>query len=166
MAQVVAHGGQFRPARQHKWVEIPWGCHSVALFRYEISEAVARLAQLFSNPPDAPTSFSYRTIATAFDVWDWKVSTDPSRALEFIEMRDASRSGLTLIGSGKTTVTTPRLYNGASPVTITINGAGISVPPDKDGRLTFVVDLGPANAQQQYTLGATSPMSTAVVRFY
>ncbi len=149
----------------HAWTDIPWGCHSVALFRYEISQAIPRFAQLFANPTAAPANFDYRAIAPSFSVWGWDFTTDTARALEFLDLHNVTRTGLTLTGSGKTTVTTPPFFKGSKPVTVTMNGLQTTATPDKNGRISFAVDLGLADTQQQYTVGAVTTMSTVVVQF-
>lgn len=148
----------------HRWVDLPWGCHSVALFREEIRLAVPRFAQLFARPAAALPTFDHRAIAPAVRVHGWSFTADRRRALEFLEVQGAGRSGLTLSGSGTTTVTTAALFRGARSVVVTAGGTRRTVRPDAAGRLTFPVDLGPPNRQQQYTAGAQTAVRTVAVR--
>jgi hypothetical protein len=79
-------------------------------------------------------------------------------ALEFSELRDASRGGFALRGSGTGTVTTPPLYRPGSTVTVaTVRGGGSqsqSVEVGSDCRLRLTVPLGPGNPYQQYSAEA------------
>ena len=68
----------------------------------------------------------------------------------------AGRAGVTLEGSGRTTVTTPPWYRGLEAVDV--NGAPTA--PAADGRLRFVVDLGAAHTVQQYTQGASTTFAS------
>ena len=66
-------------------------------------------------------------------------------------MLNVSPSGMTLQGSGRVTVVTPRLYPAGRRYTI--NGTGgppQAVTADRGGRLTIKVDLGPSHETEQY----------------
>ncbi|MFE6699038.1 alpha/beta hydrolase [Streptomyces sp. NPDC057718] len=149
----------------HSWTELSWGCHSAASFEYEISQAVRRFETVLARPPTPPADFDHRSIEPEFQVWDWSVRADPSRALEFLNLTGVSKRGLTLTGSGNTTVTTPPYFSSASSVTVTVDGRTMNVIPHSDGRITFQVGLGPANRQQEYTPGASTTSRTAVITF-
>ena len=66
-------------------------------------------------------------------------------------MRGAGRDGLTLIGSGETSVTTPPLFQGLQAVDVIGPNGTTTVTPDDAGRLHFTVDLGHAHSNQQDT---------------
>ncbi|MEU0543274.1 alpha/beta hydrolase-fold protein [Nocardia sp. NPDC005978] len=149
----------------HEWVELPWGCHGVALFQYEMRAAITRFEELFADPAAVPESFDYRSIEPAFEVWGWDVRTDPARAAQFLDLHEVSARGLRLTGSGTTTVTTPPLFAKRAAVTVTVDGIRSLVTPDAEGRVTVSVDLGPADRQQQYTPGAVASARTAEVSF-
>ena len=148
----------------HLWDEYGPGCHTPQNFEREITDTMNVLTEQFANPPAPPTSFDYESIEPRFGVYGWSVAADPSRALEFLKLQGASASGVTLVGSGSTTVTTPPLFRGEKRVAL--QGAVQSVvKPDGKGRITFTVDLGPADTQQQDTLGAVTTETTRTVTF-
>ncbi|MGN8132403.1 alpha/beta hydrolase [Paenarthrobacter sp. 22069] len=149
----------------HSWEDLSWGCHSPAMFKYEIAQTIQRFQAVFAQAPTAPQTFDYTSINPSFDVYGWHVVTDAQRALEFLTLNDVSTNGLTVTGSGTTTITTPPLFNGAKQVTVTANGIPTSVQPDKNGSITFTVRLGLADTQQQYTLGAITRQTSTVVTF-
>ncbi|MGN6606293.1 MAG: alpha/beta hydrolase [Jatrophihabitans sp.] len=149
----------------HRWTQLDWGCHSVALFDHELTDALEHLQCVFAAPPPPPSSFDHRSIAPTWTVWNWTVTADPLRAPEFLELRHADRAGVTVAGSGLTTVTTPPLFAGRASVPVTIDGSRRLVTPSSTGRLTFGVDLGPADLQQQYSVGAGTTVTTATVSF-
>jgi hypothetical protein len=68
-----------------------------------------------------------------------------------LQMQRAGRGGLTLVGSGRTNVTTPPFFRGRTAVNLVTSGGVSVVRPDHTGRLHFTVDLGPAHTNQQYT---------------
>jgi S-formylglutathione hydrolase FrmB len=134
----------------HAWKDYGAGCHTVPNFQREVTDTLAVFERVLANPPGPPAKFEYRSIEPHFDVWGWHVEADPARALESLHLQ-AGRAGVTLEGSGRTTVTTPAWYRGLKAVDV--NGTPTS--PRADGRLRFVVDLGAAHTVQQYTQGAS-----------
>jgi len=95
----------------------------------------------------APTSFDYRTADASFSVYGWSFANDPARAMEFLDVRGASASGVQLTGSGRLAVTTAPIASPNQSVLVTgATGAPQPVQADGAGRITFVVDLGPPNA--------------------
>jgi S-formylglutathione hydrolase FrmB len=102
-----------------------------------------------------PSSFDYRRTDAAFSVWGWGFQADPKRAEEFLDVRNASCSGVTLKGSGTETVTTKPCF--LPYQIVTIRGAresSIVATADGAGTLTFAVDLGSPHRYQQYTVEA------------
>jgi hypothetical protein len=148
----------------HLWKDYGPGCHTVPNFTRELRDTFAVFANVLAKPPAAPRSFDYESIKPAFDVWGWHVDADPKRALEFMQLERVSRRGLTITGSGSTTVTTPPLFAGVKRVAL--RGAlPAVVTPDSEGRIRFTVDLGPADTDQQYTAGAKTTQTTRTVTF-
>ena len=78
----------------HRYTAYTWGCHSVALFRQEIVETLARFTTLLAKPASVPVSFSHRFVEPQVDVFGWSVTADPDRAAEFLELREAQRRRL------------------------------------------------------------------------
>lgn len=148
MASVSLHEQLNALGIAHTWQDYGPGCHTVPNFKREVLDTLAAFEGVLAHPPRPPTKFDYRSIEPRFSVWGWRVDADPARALEFLRLR-AGRFGLTLDGSGRTTVTTPAWYRGLEAVDV--NGA--ETRPRADGRLRFVVDLGAPHTVQQYTPG-------------
>jgi S-formylglutathione hydrolase FrmB len=148
----------------HLWDDYGPGCHTPANFSREIVDTLAVFTKDFAHPPATPGTFAFRSVKPAFDVWGWHVSADPRRALEFLRLDEVSAHGLTLIGSGLTTVTSPPLFRGLRRVGL--SGAAPAVAaPDAAGRIRFTVDLGPADTDQQYTQGARTAQVSRTVSF-
>lgn len=148
----------------HLWKDYGAGCHTVPNFEREIADTLRGFAAEFADPAPAPSSFDYRSIEPAFGVWGWRVATDPERALEFLQMKTVSRDGLTLTGSGTTTLTTPPLFRRAQRVELTNALPRIAIP-DASGRIRFTVDLGPPDTIQQFTPGADPAEVSRTVTF-
>jgi S-formylglutathione hydrolase FrmB len=127
------------------------GTHDFPAFNRYLRSFWPQMLAAFGAPP--PESFDYRTADPAFSVWKWTFEADPSRAAEFLDVADASPSGVGLTGSGLTTVTTASYF--VSGQTVALNGASEpSAIADSAGRITFHVDLGSPHDQQQYTAPA------------
>ena len=87
------------------------------------------------TPPPAPTTFDYRTVASTFDVWGWHVDVQRD-VTEFLTLRGASCSRITLQGSGVVTLSAP--------------------PACQLSTSTYRVDLGPSMpVSEEGGLGAT-----------
>lgn len=148
----------------HLWDDYGAGCHTPPNFKREIADTLRAFTQDFAHPPAPPSPFDYASIEPRFDVWGWQVETDPKRALEFLELERVSDRGLTLVGSGETTLTSPPLFRDARAVELE-NAAPATATPDRKGRIRFTVDLGPPDTQQEYTLGATPAKVSRTVTF-
>jgi S-formylglutathione hydrolase FrmB len=133
----------------HLWKDYGAGCHTIPNFRREFADSLPGIESAFAHPRPDPAKFDYRSIEPHFTIWGWRVDADPARALEFLAMKDAGRGGVTLSGSGTTTVTTPAFFRGLRAVDVLSAGATKVVAPGRDGRLRFAVDLGRAHADQQ-----------------
>jgi S-formylglutathione hydrolase FrmB len=156
----------------HVWQDYGPTCHGPDEFRREFTDSLPGLASDFAQPRPAPRTFDYGSVEPQFTIWGWRVDADPSRALEFLQMRGAGRNGLTLIGSGNTSVTTPPFFHGRQAVDVISPDGTITVTPDDAGRLHFTVDLGHPHTNQQYTpaselAGDGNPgyFTTVTVRF-
>ncbi|BCW05722.1 alpha/beta hydrolase family protein [Arthrobacter sp. NtRootA1] len=149
----------------HKYATYDWGCHSPAMVKQEIADTLPRFTEVFAKNTPAPATFDYRSPAPAFNVFDWSITADPDRAAEFLDLRSASNTGLTITGSGTTRITTPPIFRRNKPVTVLVNGAPTTLSSDSTGRITVTVDLGQPNQDQQYTLGATTNLRTSVISF-
>ena len=156
----------------HLWKDYGPTCHGPDEFREEFTDSLPGLASDFAHPRPAPRTFDYSSVEPQFTVWGWRVDADLSRAMEFLQMRGAGRGGLTLIGSGDTSVTTPPFFHGVSAVDVVGPDGTIAVRPDHAGCLHFKLDLGPAHTNQQYAPasdlagdGGPGYFTTVAVRF-
>jgi hypothetical protein len=139
------------------------GTHSYPYFQRDLHVFWQFMLKAFGTPP--PPSFNYRRANPNFSVWGWDFHADPKRAAEFLDIHNASTSGLTLTGTGTETVTTPALYQPGQQVRITGASPALATA-NTQGRITIAVDLGPADTQQEYAPGAPPPdYHTRVVRF-
>jgi S-formylglutathione hydrolase FrmB len=134
----------------HTLDRYPCGLHNMA----SASRALHRFWDLMlkSFGRAAPERFDFRSAGSEFEAWGWAFRADAKRAPEFLEVRGASADGLTLVGSGKTTLVTAGLFEPGQRVSVT-GAAPASVEADADGRLTLAVDLGPPNATAQFSSG-------------
>ena len=115
----------------------------------EIEEVFAQ------DRPDRPRRFSYRSVEPRFDVWGWRVRVERD-VMEFLRMRDVSRHGLRLVGSGVVHLRTPAVYDPGRRYRVEVGGptASTSIPvvrADRAGRLLIDVRLGESHVHQQDT---------------
>jgi S-formylglutathione hydrolase FrmB len=104
----------------------------------------------------APAEFRFRTADPDASVWGWSFLADTRRAMEFLDVRDASAAGLTLTGSGSQTVVTAPFFRPRQRVTV--GGAEPRVArAGEDGRLPVAVDLGRAHDRPQFQPGGAPP---------
>jgi S-formylglutathione hydrolase FrmB len=149
----------------HLWKDYGPGCHTPENFEREVTDTLATFVEEFADPPAPPTPFDYESIEPQFSVWGWQVSTDASRALEFMRLANVDSSGLKLTGSGRTAITSPPIFGEDRAVVLTGAQQEVVVP-DEEGRIWFTVDLGPADKVQEYTPGADPAEVTRTVRFH
>ena len=161
-AGVAAMNATFRAALVANGIQCvctvtPVGTHSWPYWRADMAMFLARLPEWIGNPaavPVVPASFDYRSVAPAFSVYGWRVAADPRRAAEFLALGGVGPGGLTVTGSGLTTVRTPpRTFRPGQWVDVAGTGphGTTRARAATDGSLTFLVDLGPAHTVQQDT---------------
>lgn len=149
----VGHRGDLRYSEDeggHSWRWWPKWLREkhLPVFLARMDDPVHMSRAVKPSPPRFP--FRYRSIAPSFEVYGYHVSVDRQTS-EFLDMLNVGPSGLTLQGSGRVTVVTPRLYKAGRRYTI--NGTGGPpqiVTADRGGRLTIRVDLGPSHETEQY----------------
>jgi S-formylglutathione hydrolase FrmB len=101
----------------------------------------------------APYDFDLMRATPKFSVYGWTIRADPRRAPEFL-LTARVKDGQWVVGSGTTTVTTPAMFRPGERVSVlgTVEGnRPRRIRADRQGRLTFTVDLGPPNDTQQYS---------------
>lgn len=142
----------------HIWNDYGAGGHTWFYWQRDLRQLLPRLMDRFAQPAPPPSPFTHTSIDPTFSVWDWTVAIDRPE-LEFATLRDAGPEGFTLSGSGPATVTTASAYEPGSAYAVSVVDAdgqrAIDAVADEDGRLTVEVSLGPANAEQQYSVQGT-----------
>lgn len=110
-----------------------------------------RLNATFTDPPETPDRFAYRTATTSFDIWGWQVEVARPND-EFLHLSDARTDGRSVLisGSGVVTLTSPAVFSPGSVHEVVVTPAGQAPEirdaiADGDGRLQVVVDLGVTN---------------------
>jgi hypothetical protein len=80
-------------------------------------------------------------------------------------LHGVSSQGLTIAGSGSTEITTPRIFAPLQPVVVVIDGAATTSTASASGQIKFKVDLGTADAHQQFQIGNVPVLTSANVIF-
>ena len=141
----VAHTTDFYGGGTHTW---PYWIDDLAKFAPQMTAAFAAAPAV---PPAVP--FAYESAASRFSVWGWTFA--PQRDVtEMTYLSGVGAAGLDASGSGTLWVTTAPLYRPGASYVVTGAGPGsMNAPADQQGRLHFVVDLGPSHEVQQYAFG-------------
>jgi S-formylglutathione hydrolase FrmB len=153
MASIHLHNALGELHIPHLWKDYGPGCHTKPNFERGLFDTFQVFTKVFAHPPPAPATFDYMSIEPSLDIWNWHIHTDPRRALELLQLAGVTAGGLTLVGSGTTTVTTPPLFRGLRRVDLA-NASPAAAVPDAEGRIRFTVELGAPDTQQQDTPGA------------
>ena len=140
---------------RHTYEAYPQGGHNWWHWQEGFQKAWPEMQRLFDSPTSAPSSFRYRSMEPVFRIWGWDVETRRS-VVEFLQLRAVSAGGLEIEGSGSVALVTPPSYEPGAEYALAASGKTATVAPnvavaDSDGRLRFVVGLGPSHTQQQFT---------------
>lgn len=137
------------------------GTHSWPYWTRDLRWALPGLLRHFAHPTPAPRSFHYLSGDDRYTVYGWRVTTR-RLAREFSTLTVRSARHLTLSGSGRVSLVTPRRYapRGAYRVRVTRQG-GTSrtrvVRAGADGRLHLRIVLGPSDSQAAALAQAQQP---------
>ena len=155
MGSISFHERLLAIGKPHLWQDYGNGCHTFPNFTRQIVDTLAVFQRLLREPLATPASFDFRSIEPRFDIYGWRVETDPARALESLRI-EGGPSAVALTGSGRTRLTTPASYRGLKRVDVD----GTPTAPRPDGRLSLTVDLSEPHAVQQYTQGAATTFTS------
>lgn len=134
----------------------PCGVHNLQSSQRHLAAFWPQMLEAFAHPPPDPARFDLRTADRDFSVWGWAFHADPNRAAEFLEVREASRAGVLLTGSGTETVVTAPLFEPGQRVAV--RGALPALATaGPGGRLTVAVDLGAPHTDEQFDPGVPAP---------
>jgi S-formylglutathione hydrolase FrmB len=144
----------------HVWDDYGAGGHAWYYWQRDLRQTLPLVMSTFAKPPARPSPFSFRAVEPTYWVYGWRVQVERP-ALEFSELRDASRRGFDLLGSGTAKVrTSKRAFKPHSRVRATIRtGSGTKtrkLRAGRYGRVTVPLTLGPGNPDQQYTPAASA----------
>src|SRR4051794_12650221 len=138
----------------HVWDDYGAGGHAWYYWQRDLRETLPSVMKTFANPPARPSPFDFRAVEPKYWVYGWRVRVDRP-ALEFSDLRGASRRGFKLFGSGTAKVRTARYFKPHSRVRARIrtgNGTKTrTLRAGRFGRVTVALVLGPGNPDQQYT---------------
>ena len=146
---------------EHVWDDYGAGGHTWFYWQRSLRQTLPIFAAAFADPPERPSPFTYRSIDRSFSVYGWRVEvTRP--ALEFAELRDASRAGFELRGSGDAVVRTAPLFRPKRRMSVRIGDVRRRLRVDSKGRLHVPVAIGPGNPYQEASPQAKATGGTKV----
>lgn len=145
---------------RHAFTLYPGMTHSWPTWNKALAQWLPSLMRYFAAARRAsgrmPATFTYSTIAPSYSIYGWNVEID-RRALEFSALEVLDKRGFDLTGSGKASVQTPAFFRAGAKVRVVLSREGESgstsmiLQANGRGRLAVPIDLGPANAFQQYS---------------
>ena len=145
----------------HRWDDYGPGGHVWFYWKRELRDVLPAITKVLQTPRRTPERVSHWAVEPSYQLFGWSVRLNRP-VLEASEL-NATAQGFTLTGSGTASVTTPALFS--RPVSATITDTRgtrtVRLTPGRAHRLTVSVDLGPANALQQYAI-PTQSLGTAV----
>jgi len=146
---------------QHRWDDYGPGGHVWFYWNRELRHVLPMLLRVLDAPRQVPTRFSHWAVEPSYSAWGWSVRL--TRPVLEASQLTVDPGGFVLTGSGTATVTTSALFHRAVTARITdARGTRIErLHPGRDHRVTVAVDLGAANAMQEYTI-PTQSLGTAV----
>src|SRR4051812_4902701 len=103
----------------HVWDDYGAGGHAWYYWQRDLRQTLPGIMKTFAKPPARPASFDFRAVEPRYWVYGWRVHVDRP-ALEFSELRGASRRGFKLLGSGTAKVRTARYFSPHSRVRASI----------------------------------------------
>jgi hypothetical protein len=139
------------------------GHHLWAYWNRGLRQTLPAIMSRFRAVPRPPARITFTAAEPRFSAYGWSVSVRRP-AMEFSRLAKAGRGGFTLSGSGSATVTTAPLFGARQALRVVVGGRAQARRADRRGRLRVRVALGPGNAVQQYTPGATTRVFTKRVR--
>jgi S-formylglutathione hydrolase FrmB len=119
------HAALTRQGIAHQFNDLGPGTHTTGCFKEQAQLGLRQIVASFTDPAPAPSTVQYASTDAQWQQWGWRLNVR-REAAEFSVLRDACRTGFTLIGSGAATVTTPAHYRPGSRHTVTIT-------PSRDG---------------------------------
>jgi S-formylglutathione hydrolase FrmB len=129
------------------------GTHTSHYVDRNLAAALPRVMDIFDAAVTDPASVSYTSADSTYDIFGWHVDIDRAAA-EFSLLDHADPQGFRLRGSGTATVLTPAFYRPGSTHQVRVaEGEFTASAADDAGRLAVSVDLGPANANAQFSPG-------------
>jgi S-formylglutathione hydrolase FrmB len=137
----------------HVWDDYGPGQHEWPYWADGLRRTLPWLMEQFARPRAVPEVVTHTAAEPRYRAWGWRVRVRRA-TLEFSTLRDASRAGFSLTGSGDAVVTTPPFYRRRCAYVVTANGVGTIRRAGRRGRLQIPVLLGPDNVDQQFTAGA------------
>jgi S-formylglutathione hydrolase FrmB len=139
------------------------GHHLWAYWNRGLRQTLPAIMARFRAGARPPGRITFTAAEPRYSVYGWSVSLRRP-AMEFSRLAKAGRRGFTLSGSGSATVTTAPLFGARQAVRVVVGRRAQARRADRRGRLRVRVVLGPGNAVQQYTPGATTRVFTKRVR--
>jgi S-formylglutathione hydrolase FrmB len=138
------------------------GHHTWPYWNRGLKQTLPALMTRFRRGSKPPARVTFTAAEPSYSAYAWHIRIKRP-ALEFSRIANAGRSGFTLSGSGRATVTTPALYPPGRAYRVSVRGAARRVKANARGRLRIAVALGRGNPAQQFSAGATTRVFKARV---
>lgn len=141
------------------------GGHTWPYWQRDLRQELPLIMKSYRDPR-RPRAVDFTAIEPSYSAYGWRVSVE-RKALEFSALREATRYGFTLSGSGRALVVTPARYRPGVRFVARVRTASGHLSVERlraspRGRLQIAVPLGQANHYQEYTPQAEANGGTKV----
>lgn len=146
------------------------GTHSWPYWTRDLREVLPKIMYDFSHPKPYPKVITYKSADSTYSSFGWHV-TIKRKVQEFSVLKDASKHGFFISGSGTAIIKTPDFYKPFEKIQVTIINFSDNHASQKEilqtnnyGDLTIRVKLGPSNTENEFTDGYVTKIYTANVQ--
>ncbi len=146
---------------ENVWEDYGPAAHNFTHWKRSLEKTLPIFMETFSRPPARPEAITFTAAEPEFSAFGWQVKRNDA-ALAFVTLKNASRQGFELTGTGENVVTTPnRMFAPDEKIIVAFQDgsespASQTITADQGGQLVVPVQLGAADEQ------ASTPRSISV----
>lgn len=139
---------------ENVWEDYGPAAHNFTHWKRSLEKTLPIVMETFAHPPARPEAITFVAAEPEFSIYEWRVKRSDA-ALAFVTLKNASRQGFELSGTGEAVVTTPRqMFAPEERIVVAFQGGSESPAPqtmtaDREGR--FLVPVRFCAADQNGT---------------
>ncbi|MBX3412013.1 MAG: esterase family protein [Pirellulales bacterium] len=132
------------------WEDYGPAAHNFTHWKRSLEKTLPNFMETFARPPAPPAAITFVAAEPEFSCYGWQVKRSDA-ALAFVTLKNASRQGFELLGTGEAVVTTPsQMFAPDEEILVVFHDGSAPRAPktmtaDREGRLVVPVRLGAAD---------------------